>query len=130
MTESNLNSSEPPAGSKPAIRRRCFLKYSLCGSAAAIGASAWWLSVSRRRGARWFRQMAADARRPILAAPARPSPERWSDQEVTLSWLGHSTVLINFYGIKVLTDPALGTRVGISLGLGVAGPKRYMAPAL
>src|SRR5262249_24179469 len=28
------------------------------------------------------------------------------------------------------TDPALGNRIGISLGIGTAGPKRYIAPAL
>ena len=39
-------------------------------------------------------------------------------------------MLINFYGIHILTDPALGRRVGISLGPGTAGPKRYIAPAL
>jgi L-ascorbate metabolism protein UlaG (beta-lactamase superfamily) len=38
--------------------------------------------------------------------------------------------LINFYGLNVLTDPALGTRIGFSLGLGTAGPKRYIAAAL
>jgi L-ascorbate metabolism protein UlaG (beta-lactamase superfamily) len=49
---------------------------------------------------------------------------------MTLCWLGHSTVLLNFYGIRVLTDPALNNRVGLSLGFGMAGPKRYVAPAL
>jgi L-ascorbate metabolism protein UlaG (beta-lactamase superfamily) len=39
-------------------------------------------------------------------------------------------VLINFYGIHVLTDPALSTRVGISIGIGTAGAKRHVAPAL
>lgn len=47
-----------------------------------------------------------------------------------MAWLGHSTVLINFYGIHILTDPALGNHVGISLGLGTIGPKRYVTPAL
>jgi L-ascorbate metabolism protein UlaG (beta-lactamase superfamily) len=47
-----------------------------------------------------------------------------------MSWLGHATVLINFYGIHILTDPAMGSRVGVSLGVGTAGPKRYIASAL
>ena len=38
--------------------------------------------------------------------------------------------MINFYGIRILTDPAFGNRIGISLGLGTVGPKRYIAPAL
>jgi L-ascorbate metabolism protein UlaG (beta-lactamase superfamily) len=63
-------------------------------------------------------------------APFKPDFSQWSDNEITLAWLGHATVLINFYGLTILTDPALGKRVGISLGLGTAGPKRYIAPAL
>jgi L-ascorbate metabolism protein UlaG (beta-lactamase superfamily) len=47
-----------------------------------------------------------------------------------MSWLGHATVLINFYGFWILTDPALADRVGIQLGLGTAGPRRFIAPAL
>lgn len=39
-------------------------------------------------------------------------------------------MLISFYGLRILTDPVLGKRVGISLGLGTLGPKRYIAPAL
>lgn len=49
---------------------------------------------------------------------------------MTAAWLGHTTVLLNVYGFHILTDPALGSRVGVSLGLGTAGPKRYIAPAL
>jgi L-ascorbate metabolism protein UlaG (beta-lactamase superfamily) len=60
----------------------------------------------------------------------KPDVAKWSDNEVTICWIGHATVLINFYGIKVLTDPALGSRIGIPVGLGTAGPKRYVAPAL
>ncbi len=71
--------------------------------------------------------MVADTRRSIIPAPVRPNPTRWSDNRITICWLGHATMLINFYG---LTDPAFGSRVGISMGLGTAGPKRYIAPAL
>jgi L-ascorbate metabolism protein UlaG (beta-lactamase superfamily) len=86
--------------------------------------------IQTTRAARWARRLAADARRSILSAPAKPDPARWSDNQVTLAWLGHTTVLINFYGIRILTDPALGNRVGVSLGIGTAGPKRYITPAL
>jgi len=110
--------------------RRTFLRYALAGSSTAIAGSTWWVSHSNRRAARWLRTLIADAQRPILPAPARPNPAAWSDNQISLSWLGHSTVLIDFYGIRILTDPAFGTRVGISLGLGTAGPKRYIAPAL
>ena len=47
-----------------------------------------------------------------------------------MSWLGHATVLINFFGITVLTDPVLFPRVGIRLPGFTIGPKRLIAPAL
>jgi len=49
---------------------------------------------------------------------------------VTLAWLGHSTVLINFFGLTLLTDPVLFPRVGIRLPGITIGPKRLTAPAL
>lgn len=65
-----------------------------------------------------------------MAAPAKPDPTKWSENAVTVCWIGHATVLISFYGVNVLTDPVFGNRIGFSLGLGTAGPKRYIAPAL
>jgi L-ascorbate metabolism protein UlaG (beta-lactamase superfamily) len=102
----------------------------MAGLSVAAGAGAWWAGTSRRRSARWMRQIIADSRRPIAPAPLQPAPGKWSDNAITVCWIGHATVLINFYGIKVLTDPAFGSRVGIPLALGTAGPKRYVAPAL
>ncbi len=111
--------------------RRKFLKYLAVGTGAGIGGLSWWLGVSKRRAARYGRRLIQDACRSILPAAAKPVPQAWSDNQITLAWLGHSTVLINFYGLNVLTDPTLGSRVGISLGLlGTVGNKRYIAPAL
>jgi L-ascorbate metabolism protein UlaG (beta-lactamase superfamily) len=74
--------------------------------------------------------LAEETRRKIEPAPFVPKPSSWSDNQITLAWLGHSTVLVNFYGIRILTDPALVSHVGISVGLGTIGPKRFVAPAL
>jgi L-ascorbate metabolism protein UlaG (beta-lactamase superfamily) len=49
---------------------------------------------------------------------------------ITAAWLGHATVLINFFGIKILTDPVLFPRIGIRLPGLTVGPKRLTAPAL
>lgn len=95
-----------------------------------VGGAAWWVSTSKQRAARWARRLTEDARRQIEPAPAKPRPADWSDNGITLAWLGHSTVLLSFFGIRILTDPALGNRIGISLGLGTLGPKRFVAPAL
>ena len=64
------------------------------------------------------------------AAPRKPAPATWSDNAVTLAWLGHATVLINFYGVRVLTDPVLFSRIGVDLGLGSLGPLRLVQCAL
>ncbi|MCX6151215.1 MAG: MBL fold metallo-hydrolase [Ignavibacteriales bacterium] len=59
-----------------------------------------------------------------------PLPERWDNNRITLSWIGHSTVLINFFGVWILTDPVLYERIGIYL-LGTNwGPSRFTYPAL
>ncbi len=61
---------------------------------------------------------------------ARPEPARWSDAAITGSCLGHSTVLLNFLGVRVLTDPVFSERVGLGIPPFILGPKRYVAPAL
>jgi L-ascorbate metabolism protein UlaG (beta-lactamase superfamily) len=60
----------------------------------------------------------------------KPNPQAWLDNAITLAWLGHSTVLINFYGVHILTDPVLFRRIGVDLGLGTLGPLRLVEPAL
>src|SRR5438552_12792871 len=66
----------------------------------------------------------------VLPAPHAPDPGAWSDNSITLAWLGHATVLINFYGVRVLTDPALFPRIGVDVRLTTVGPLRLTACAL
>jgi L-ascorbate metabolism protein UlaG (beta-lactamase superfamily) len=110
-------------------RRRKFLK-ALAIMSGGAAAGTWWAGTSQRRSARWLRTTVADSLRTPAPATAKPQPSKWSDNEVTVCWIGHATVLINFCGVTVLTDPVLGSRIGLSLGLGTAGPKRFIAPAL
>ena len=110
--------------------RRSFLKRSCIAAAVAAGLGSFWAAKSNSRSARLLRQLLADSRRKILPAPVKPSPASWSDNDITICWLGHATTLINFYGVHILTDPTLGNRIGVALGVGTAGPKRYTAPAL
>lgn len=98
------------------------------GLAAALGGA--WVYASNRRSARFLRTLIADSRRSPAPAPYQPAPSLWPDDRLTMSWLGHATVLINFFGVRILTDPVFSERVGMDLGLGTAGPKRYVAPAL
>lgn len=110
--------------------RRKFLKRSALAATALVAAGGAWLALSNRFAAKLVRRQIADSRRRILPAPATPTPATWSDNAVTMSWIGHATVLINFYGINILTDPIFAERCGVSLGITTAGPKRYIAPAL
>ncbi|HKQ40824.1 MAG TPA: MBL fold metallo-hydrolase [Verrucomicrobiae bacterium] len=109
--------------------RRKFVT-ALGGMVAGSACAAYWGATSQRRAARWMRTIVADARRAILPVPVKPTPGNWSDNKVTIAWLGHATVLINFFGVRILTDPALFSRIGIRTGFGIAGPKRYVACAL
>ena len=70
------------------------------------------------------------ARTDIAPAPHRPTPALWADDRLTVSWLGHATVLFNLFGSWLVTDPALERRIGIGRGLAKLGPRRLMAPAL
>jgi L-ascorbate metabolism protein UlaG (beta-lactamase superfamily) len=66
----------------------------------------------------------------VPAAPHRPAPQSWTDDRLTAAWLGHATVLLNFHGTWIVTDPALEPRVGIGRGRAKLGPRRLVRPAL
>jgi len=40
----------------------------------------------------------------------------WDNNTITLQLAGHSTVLINMYGKRIITDPLLFTKLGFLLG--------------
>ena len=84
----------------------------------------------RRWLGRLWREWTVESWRPIAPAFTRPEPSKWNDARVTTAWIGHATVLINFFGIKILTDPVLFPRIGIRLPGFTIGPKRLTAPAL
>ena len=79
---------------------------------------------------KFIRQMIFDGRGAPRPTVSRPRPSGWSDSEITGSVLGHSTVLINFLGVRVLTDPVFSKRVGPGVPPFILGPKRYFSPAL
>lgn len=66
----------------------------------------------------------------MAPAFAKPDPSKWRDDELTAAWLGHSTVLINFFGFLIITDPVLFPRIGVRFPGFTIGPKRLTAPAL
>jgi L-ascorbate metabolism protein UlaG (beta-lactamase superfamily) len=107
------------------ISRRRFLALAGLGAAGA--------TVSAHAGhprIRFFRERLAELVKPALGVRQKPEPLAWDDKKITASWLGHATVLINFHGVKIITDPVLFSRVGASTGLGTLGPLRRQACAL
>ncbi|HET9475727.1 MAG TPA: MBL fold metallo-hydrolase [Steroidobacteraceae bacterium] len=93
------------------------------GGGVVLGTSSLW-------PARFLRERIREIGRDIPPAPHKPTPEAWSDNAVTLAWLGHATTLINFYGVRVLTDPTLFPRIGVDTPLGTFGPLRLVHCAL
>jgi L-ascorbate metabolism protein UlaG (beta-lactamase superfamily) len=66
-----------------------------------------------------------------VPASFRPDPASWDDSTITAAWIGHATVLINFFGTKIITDPVFSERIGLNFfRFGTIGPKRLVSPAL
>lgn len=108
------------------LNRRTFVA---TGLAAGVGSTAW-LNMSSSWSARFLRERFAEWGRPVPEAPHRPAPATWADNAVTVAWLGHATVLINFYGLRIITDPVLFSRIGVDVGVGSIGPLRLVQCAL
>jgi L-ascorbate metabolism protein UlaG (beta-lactamase superfamily) len=96
----------------------------------ALASAGVWTSVSDSWSARFLRARLAEVGTDVPPALHTPTPAAWHDNAITMAWLGHATVLINFYGLRVLTDPVLFNRIGVDLGLGSLGPKRLVQCAL
>lgn len=67
---------------------------------------------------------------PRIKLNYKPEPIKWNNNEITLSWIGQSTILINFFGKWILTDPVLFERIGVYFFGGSIGPSRLTPPAL
>lgn len=85
---------------------------------------------ARQHASGFIAQRIAEARTDAPAAPHKPAPGSWSNDRLTVAWLGHATVLMNFYGTWLLTDPALRLRIGINIGGLTFGLRRLVRPAL
>jgi L-ascorbate metabolism protein UlaG (beta-lactamase superfamily) len=77
-----------------------------------------WLNRGIRRKPRKALPVTS-VRADVLSGPA--------SQSLRVTWLGHSTALIEIDGLRLLTDPVLSERAS---PLPFAGPKRFTPPAL
>ena len=81
-----------------------------------------WKTMRAHRGLRRKPQSplpVATVRADVLSGPA--------SQALQVTWLGHSSVLIELDGLRLLTDPVLSARAS---PVPFAGPKRFAPPAL
>ena len=63
--------------------------------------------------------------------PDKLNPFRWSDRELTIANLGHATLVMNYLGVRVISDPTLFDRIGLAIDSIVTfGPRRHIAPPL
>ena len=79
----------------------------------------WWQQLTTNAYHRWPENV-TPPRRPVL-------PTRVAPGEVALTFIGHSTFLLQFDGLTILTDPIFASRAG---PFGLLGPKRVRPPAL
>jgi L-ascorbate metabolism protein UlaG (beta-lactamase superfamily) len=81
-------------------------------------------------------QLRAEAPAAVITRPGERQtgdlqPLSWPNDELTVANLGHSTLLMNFFGVRVITDPALFERVGLRMGpLVTIGPHRLLPAPL
>jgi L-ascorbate metabolism protein UlaG (beta-lactamase superfamily) len=73
----------------------------------------------------------SDFARNERTATDRIDPASWSDRTITIANLGHATLLMNFRGVRIISDPTLFDHVGLTLGpLPTIGPRRLVAAPL
>src|SRR5664279_3107008 len=66
----------------------------------------------------------------VLRAGNNPDPTQWKNDEINISWIGHSTVLMNIFGTIIVTDPVLFEKIGVDFFGFTIGQSRYSEPAL
>lgn len=108
------------------LSRRRFLFLGGAGLAGGLAS----LQSSTNPTVRYLRERAAELAKPCCATRFTPKPETWDNNKITASLLGHATVLINFEGLNILTDPVLFPRIGAQSFFGTLGPIRRQACAL
>jgi len=67
----------------------------------------------------------------MTATAGQLDPARWPDRSLTIANLGHSTLLMDWFGIRVISDPTLFDKIGLAVdSLFTIGPRRIIAPPL
>ncbi|WP_081962907.1 MBL fold metallo-hydrolase [Desulfosporosinus sp. HMP52] len=116
----DLLDSELPRAPQNQYTRRRFISLGLLGT---LGLTGGYIAINN---------VLDDEHQNKLIIPKHiPTPQKWSNSEVTVAWLGHASFLINFFGTRILIDPALYSHIGITpVGNLTIGPSRYIASPL
>jgi L-ascorbate metabolism protein UlaG (beta-lactamase superfamily) len=70
-------------------------------------------------------------RRPLNDLQRPLDPSSWPSDRLTIANLGHATLLMDYFGVSVITDPTLFNRIGLSVdSLFTIGPRRLVPPPL
>lgn len=101
------------------MNRRKFIKHSALAAAGSILIPPAFIKKSDTYGN-------VEPLKPIF----EPVPSSWKNDELNIAWIGHATILINFFGKIILTDPVFFNSVGLYVGSYTLGPKRASLPAL
>lgn len=85
------------------------------------------LPAVRKNGLGLTREFFFGGKRRVPAGviPLESPLESWArgpSRDLRITWLGHSTMLIESAGLRVLTDPVFGPRIG---PMSFAGPRRF-----
>ena len=73
----------------------------------------------------------ADPDQQMMQPAGQLDPSKWSDNSLTIANLGHATLLMDWFGTRIISDPTLFDRVGFSVdSLFTIGPRRHTAPPL
>ena len=115
---------------KKSLNKRTGIARRRLAALGRIGTASYWAASKNPFAARLLRSIIQETSRRVSEPNHAPKPSDWNANHITISWLGHSTVLINFYGVTILTDPVLFGRIGADLRIGTIGPRRLVAPAL
>jgi L-ascorbate metabolism protein UlaG (beta-lactamase superfamily) len=110
------------------MSEQAFSRRSFVTGLAAAGALGW-LYDSDALTARVVRGTFTDVQRDVPRLTA-PDLSGWTDKTLDVLWVGHATVLVNLFGLHILTDPVLFDWVGAQVGIATIGRKRLVGAAL
>ena len=77
-----------------------------------------------------FLKLAETKANGVVKASTGPNPSDWKNDEINISWIGHSTILMNLFGTIIVTDPVLFEKIGLDIFGITIGQSRYSEPAL